>query len=215
MHPDKYKLLHGPYSPPRLGRGERTVCLYRDTEVIITSWSDARIAWPRCRAIGSRGGGSGLLVTEELVRTIHSESSAALQHWFGVNEATVWKWRRAFGVTQWGTEGSRQLHQALSENGAARLRGKKLSKALVEPLAAVSRAPGSRPRGGRVAHWTSMLRLPWIVPAPASNTVMVCTSFLCRIRPLKVCTPLSAAVKVYVSGRSSTFAELSNCTVPQ
>jgi hypothetical protein len=63
------KLLHGPYLPPDIRRGERTVCLYRDAEVVITSWSNMRIPWPRSRAIGSRGG-SGQLITEELVRAI-------------------------------------------------------------------------------------------------------------------------------------------------
>src|SRR5690348_4629655 len=89
--------------PPALRRGDRTTCLYRDTEVVITSWTEARISWPRCQAVGVRGG-SGLLVDEELLRAIRCESSLALQHWFGVNEATVWRWRRAFGVTRWGTE---------------------------------------------------------------------------------------------------------------
>ena len=51
---DPYRLLHGPYTPPRLRRGDRATCLYRDAEVVITSWSDARISWPRCRAIGTQ-----------------------------------------------------------------------------------------------------------------------------------------------------------------
>src|SRR5262249_31675142 len=59
-------------------------------------------------------GGSGLLVTEELVRAVRSESAVAIKCWFGVSTNAVWNWRRAFGVTQWGTEGSRRLHQALS-----------------------------------------------------------------------------------------------------
>jgi hypothetical protein len=93
--------------------------------------TDARTFWPRCQRVGVRGG-SGLLVDEELLRAIRSESSLALQYWFGVNEATVWKWRRAFGIAQWGTEGSRRLHAGTSERGAAKLRGKKLPKALVK-----------------------------------------------------------------------------------
>jgi prepilin-type processing-associated H-X9-DG protein len=71
-------------------------------------------------------------VDAELVRAIRTESSLALQYWFGVNYATVCKWRKAFGITQWGTDGSRRLHQTLSERGAAKLRGKKLPKALVK-----------------------------------------------------------------------------------
>jgi hypothetical protein len=65
--PDKVRLLHGPYEPPPLRQGARTTCLYRDADVVITGWSDGRISWPRCRALGVRGG-SGLLVCEELAR---------------------------------------------------------------------------------------------------------------------------------------------------
>jgi hypothetical protein len=114
---DRVKLLHGPYRPPRLRKGDRTFCLYRDADVVVTSWTDARIPWPRCRALHCRGG-SGLLVTDELRRAILSESAAALHHWFGVGDSAVWAWRRAFGVTKYGTEGSRRLHRAASERGA-------------------------------------------------------------------------------------------------
>jgi hypothetical protein len=58
--------IYGPYEAPPLHRGDRATCLYPDTEVMITSWTDAPIPWPRCRTLGV-GGGSGLLVAEELV----------------------------------------------------------------------------------------------------------------------------------------------------
>jgi hypothetical protein len=74
----------------------------------------------------------GLLVTEELVRAIRRESSTVIQYWFGVTATTVWHWRKACGVTCWGTEGSRRLHQAVSENAAAQLRGKKRALAAIE-----------------------------------------------------------------------------------
>jgi hypothetical protein len=96
-HADKYRLLHGPYAPQPLRKGDRATCLFRDGDVVITSWSDARLSWPRCRKLGHRGG-SGLLVDDELVRAIRSESSLALPYWFGVQGETVWRWRRAFGV---------------------------------------------------------------------------------------------------------------------
>jgi hypothetical protein len=72
---DPYQLRHGPYNPPALRRGYRTTCLFRDGDVIITGWSDARISWPRCRRPDTRGGGSGLLVDEELARAIRLGSS--------------------------------------------------------------------------------------------------------------------------------------------
>jgi hypothetical protein len=140
---ERFKLLHGPYHAPTLRRGDRAVCLFRDADVVITSWSDAPTPWPRCqRANQKAGGGSGLLVNEELLRAIRSESSLAIQHWFGVCAEVVWRWRKAFGVTQWGTEGSQRLHQVVSERGASRIRGKKWPRSLVRRRAATRRQQG-------------------------------------------------------------------------
>jgi hypothetical protein len=102
-----------------------------DTDVTVTSWTSAPIPWPRCCRPDTHGGGSGLLVTEELVRAIRTESAAALKHWFGVSTHTVWSWRRAFGVGRWDTEGSKLLHQELSERGAEALRGRRQSEETV------------------------------------------------------------------------------------
>lgn len=88
---DRHKLLHGPYQAPALQRGDRATCLHRDAEVVITSWTDAPIPWPRCRAIGVRGS-SGLLITEELVRAIRTEASLAIQYWWGARGETVAHW---------------------------------------------------------------------------------------------------------------------------
>jgi hypothetical protein len=44
---DPHQLLHGPYNPPALRRGDKATCLYRDGDVVITGWSDGRISWPR------------------------------------------------------------------------------------------------------------------------------------------------------------------------
>jgi hypothetical protein len=68
-------------------------------------------------------------MTEELARAVRCESAVAIQHWFGVGEHAVWNWRRALGVSQWRTEGSRRLHQRLSEKGAAVIRFSEFSDA--------------------------------------------------------------------------------------
>jgi hypothetical protein len=68
-----------------------------------------------------------LLVTDELVRAIRSESAAALQHWFGVGESAVGAWRKAFGVSRFGTEGSKRLHQRTVAKIVAKTKGKPLA----------------------------------------------------------------------------------------
>jgi hypothetical protein len=129
---DKYRLLHGPYTLQSLRKGDRATCLLRDGDVVITSWSDGRISWPRCRRLGHRGG-SGLLVDDELVRAIRSESSLAIQFWFGISEEAAWRWRKAFGVEgPAGTEGSRRLLRAAADVRMAAMRGKKLPPDQVE-----------------------------------------------------------------------------------
>lgn len=75
---DRTRLLHGPYRAPRLRVGDRAACLLRDCTVVVTGWSSAPISWPRCRALDSRGGGSGPLLDEELARAVRLESAAAV-----------------------------------------------------------------------------------------------------------------------------------------
>jgi hypothetical protein len=80
---DRVKLLFGPYKAPPLKRCDRATCLFRDAEVVVTGWTDAPIPWPRCRTLDGAGGGSGLLVDEELARAVRHVSAAAVRHWWG------------------------------------------------------------------------------------------------------------------------------------
>jgi hypothetical protein len=126
---DLVRLIGGPYRPPRVGVGDVAPCLYRDCDVVITSVSDARIPWPRCRARDQRGGGgSGLLIDETLARAIRTESAEALKYWFGVGTHAVWNWRKEFGVGQWGTPGSRRLLDRTIQLANDATRGGKLSR---------------------------------------------------------------------------------------
>src|SRR5262245_63475227 len=90
---ERVKLLFGPYRAPPLKRGDRATCLFRDREVVVTGWTDARIPWPRCRTVAHhRGGGAGLLVDEELARAVRHEAAAAVMHWWGASVRRVAAW---------------------------------------------------------------------------------------------------------------------------
>jgi hypothetical protein len=129
---DRIKLLFGPYKAPPLRRGDRAFCLLRDCDVVVTSWTDARIPWPRCRALDGPGGGSGLLLDGELARAVRHESAAALMYWWGASKGAVERWRRVLGVGRTDNEGTARLMRAASERGAAELRGKVLPAEQVE-----------------------------------------------------------------------------------
>jgi hypothetical protein len=115
---NRVKLLFGPYTAPPHKRGDRATCLFRDCTVVITAWTDALIPWPRCRALDARGGGSGLLVDEELARAVRHESAAAIKYWWGASTTAVWAWRRALGVTRRENEGTARLVQTAAQKGA-------------------------------------------------------------------------------------------------
>lgn len=145
------QLLAGPYRPPPLKRGNRAFCLYRNCDVVVTGWSAARIAWPRCRSL-EQCGGSGLLIDDELRRAILTESAEALKFRFGVGTNAAWRWRRAFGVTQFGTPGSKALHNAASQRGADATRGKPLSKAQRAKMCKAAAKRSDLPRLLDLAH---------------------------------------------------------------
>jgi hypothetical protein len=129
---DKVRLLFGPYTPPPLHSGYKTYCYLRGP-VVITSWSDARFSWPRCRPIDARGGGSGLLLDDELARAVLHESALAVCYWWRVCDGAVCRWRRALAVTRTNNEGTRRLYQLSAEAGAAgQSRGKPLPPEQVE-----------------------------------------------------------------------------------
>jgi hypothetical protein len=129
---ERVRLLHGPYKVPRLRRGDRAFCLFRDCDVVVTGWTDARISWPRCRPLDVPRSHPSLLVNEELARAIRHESAAAVRFWWNVSEGVVHRWRKALGVTRTSNEGSQRLIRAASEKGATQLRGRRLTDEQVE-----------------------------------------------------------------------------------
>jgi hypothetical protein len=139
---DRVKLLFGPYKAPPLKRGDRASCLVRDCDVVITGWTAARISWPRCRALGDRGGGSGILLDEELARAVRQESAAAIRHWWGVSVGVVWRWRKALGVGRTDNAGSRRLIHAAAAEGGEAIRDRGLTPEEVERCRRTNRALG-------------------------------------------------------------------------
>jgi hypothetical protein len=123
------RLLFGPYEAPPLKRGDRAVCLFRDGLVVVTSWTDAPIPWPRCRALDGPGGGSGLLVDEELARAVRHESAAAVMHWWGASPTAVKNWRKALGGTRAGNEGTARLVLAAAERGGEAVKAREWTEA--------------------------------------------------------------------------------------
>jgi hypothetical protein len=129
---DRTRLLFGPYRPPCLRKGDRATCFYRDCDVAVTGWTDARISWPRCRPLDVPRSHPSLLVDDELARPIRRESAAAIRHWWGVSVGVVWRWRKALGADRKSCEGTRRLVRDASEQGAAQVRGKPLPPEQVE-----------------------------------------------------------------------------------
>src|SRR5262245_6841055 len=129
MLPDaeRFRLLHGPTAAPPLKRGDKAHCHFRDAEVVVTGWSDGPIPWLRCRVPGSRGGGSGLLVDEELARVVRHESAVAIMHWWRCSMTAVCHWRKALGVGRTDNEGSRRLIRAAAWAGGAVVRYRGIS----------------------------------------------------------------------------------------
>jgi hypothetical protein len=50
---DRVRLLHGPHRSPSLGVGDRATCLFENCDVVVTSWTDAGISWPRCKRLNT------------------------------------------------------------------------------------------------------------------------------------------------------------------
>ena len=59
----------------------REALLYRDTDVVVTGWTDARIPRPRCRPLDVPRTHPSLLVDDELARAVRQESAAAVRYW--------------------------------------------------------------------------------------------------------------------------------------
>jgi transcriptional regulator with XRE-family HTH domain len=100
---ERFKLLHGPYSPPTAQVGDWLECEIRG-RVRVVQWSDGPIPWPRA----GRGRTAPYILCGDLMRAVRVESSEAIQHWWGVGRGIVTKWRQALNVKRY-NEGTTRL----------------------------------------------------------------------------------------------------------
>jgi hypothetical protein len=112
--PDQGRLRHGPYDPPALRVGDRADCLMRGA-VVVTSWTDARILWPRCKRQGKSH--PSLLLHDELARAVRAEAVEAVRYWWGVSNGVVHRWRRLLSVTRTNNPGTHRLVRANAQAG--------------------------------------------------------------------------------------------------
>jgi hypothetical protein len=118
MIDDRTRLRHGPYAMPPLHVGDCAVCELRG-DGIITSISNGRIPWPRCRSVEAHGGGSGLLLAGDLVQAVRTEAAIAVQNLWGVTHGVLIRWRAALNVTRTNNKGTKRLRHAVARVAGA------------------------------------------------------------------------------------------------
>jgi hypothetical protein len=88
----RFRLLYGPYEPPKTKRGRFLVCEWRG-KVKVGGYSDGPITWPV--KWGTR---NSIILCASLLDAVRKESEEAVAHHWGVVIKVVQKWRRALGV---------------------------------------------------------------------------------------------------------------------
>jgi hypothetical protein len=152
MLPDaeRFRLLHGPYAPPKCRIGGWLKCRLRG-RVKVVAISDGRIQWPMARRAG--GGAAVLILCGDLVKAVRQESTQAVQHHWEVKKDTVWNWRKALGV-EGNNEGTRQLRSRQWTDGGvgeASRPGREATFHSPDRAAKISAAKRGKPRPPHVA----------------------------------------------------------------
>jgi len=157
---DRLRLRYGPYHSPQLRLGTEVMCETYGY-VRVADYTDGRIPWPRAykppydhrRGKGSRGRRPFILFGD-LVRAVQMESSVAVQHWWGVSDPTVTRWRKSLGVPKM-NPGSKDLFgDNANRNFTPKIRAKAL-KAAHCPTAY------AKAKHTRLSHPNDLTRRPW------------------------------------------------------
>lgn len=118
-------------------------------------WSQAPISWPIRRSVGK----PTLIVTDELVRALQTESAKAIEAWWGVHHDAVRRWRRALKITT-RTAGQQAQKAALD---AART-GQPAHPATRAALLRAAKRPKAPGWGARAKQWMDAAKPPSDVP---------------------------------------------------
>lgn len=132
------ELIGGPYEIPVVSIGEQVDCLRWGTANI--SGFLGPIRWPGTDR-GKRN--HSLLVTDELLRALKTESNQAFAYWFGVSTTWTARLRREFAVAGW-TDGSKQQNSKKYRCGRKRafLSAESISRMGIEPDSVIARSLG-------------------------------------------------------------------------
>jgi hypothetical protein len=101
---DRYRLIDGPYYPPRTARGHFLVCEFRG-KVKVGGYSNAPIPWPR---IWNR---RSLVMCGDLVRALKTESRYAISYYWGLSLASVSAYRTQLSVLRMNPGTSRLIYE--------------------------------------------------------------------------------------------------------
>jgi hypothetical protein len=82
---ERFKLLYGPYLPPKCRIGDKLPCEYRGREVKVRAITNAPIQWPATRG----GPRASPILCGDLIRAVGVESEIAVAHHWGVNDSTA------------------------------------------------------------------------------------------------------------------------------
>src|SRR5262249_43495967 len=97
--------LLGTYATPAFQYGDVAFCALRG-EVTLVGLREAPIPWPVGKRRRQRA--RSVVLYAGLAEAVRRESAAAVRPWWRVGPDTVWKWRKALGVSPT-TEGTSRL----------------------------------------------------------------------------------------------------------
>jgi hypothetical protein len=102
QHVSRLVLLHGPYSPPRVRRGDVLFCEIRGA-VKLSGWTEGPIPWPwtHVRGAGRGGGGRAIILCGDLARAVRGEAVVAIFHQWVVSTTGAGRVRTLTGSWNW------------------------------------------------------------------------------------------------------------------